>query len=180
MDSTRKRPLEEGPAPPPGDGNTDLNDFLGALLLIAVSVAFAFAALRIPFQSSSWVWYTSPGIFALAMAICLGGCSLFVAYRGFRGWRKNRQEVVQSMGWGDKLRIWGMRRFLGSVAIILVYILILGKVPFMVASVGLILTLGTVFREGRFWDAFRPAIIASAVVVVVAYAITKIFGIMLP
>jgi hypothetical protein len=114
------------------------------------------------------------------MAICLGGCSLFLAYRGFRGWLRNRQDVVPSIGWGERLRLWGMRRFLGSVAIILVYILLLGKVPFMVASVGLILTLGTVFREGRFWDAFRSAIIASAVVVVVAYGITRIFGIMLP
>lgn len=180
MDSAEKRPLEDGLAPPPRDANTDLNDFLGALLLIAVSIAFALAALRIPFQSSSWVWYTSPGIFALVMAICLGGCSLFVAYRGFRGWLRNRQNVVQPIGWGGRLRLWGMGRFLGSVAIVLVYILLLGKVPFLVASVGLILTLGTVFREGRLWDAFRPAIIASAVVVVVAYAITKIFGIMLP
>jgi hypothetical protein len=180
MDSTEKRPLEDGPALPPRDANTYLNDFLGALLLIAVSVVFALAALRIPMQSPSWVWYTSPGIFALVMAICLGGCSLIVACRGFRGWRRTRREVVQPIGWGERLRLWGMRRFLGSVAIILVYILLLGKVPFMVASVGLILTLGTVFREGRFWDAFRPAVIASAVVVVVAYAITKIFGIVLP
>ena len=180
MDSTEKRPLEDGPAPPPRDANTDLNDFLGALLLIAVSVAFAIAALRIPFETSNWVWYTSPGIFALAMAICLGGCSLFVAYRGFRAWLRNRQDVVQSIGWGERLRLWGMGRFLGSAAIILVYILLLRKVPFMVASVGLILTLGTVFREEKLWDAFRSAVIASAVVVVVAYGITKIFGIMLP
>jgi len=180
MDSTEKRPLEDGPAPPPRDVNTDLNDFLGALLLIAVSVAFAIAALRIPFETSNWVWYTSPGIFALVMAICLGGCSLFVAYRGFRAWLRNRQDVVQSIGWGERLRLWGMGRFLGSAAIILVYILLLRKVPFLVASVGLILTLGTVFREGRLWDAFRSAVIASAVVVVMAYGITKIFGIMLP
>jgi hypothetical protein len=180
MDSTKKRPVEDGPAPPPRNASTDLNDFLGALLLIVVSIAFAIAALRIPFETSNWVWYTSPGIFALAMAICLGGCSLFVAYRGFRGWQRNRQELGQSIGWRERLRLWGMRRFLGSVAIILVYILLLGKVPFMVASVGLILTLGTAFREGRFRDAFRSALIASAVVVVVAYGITKIFGIMLP
>jgi len=180
MESTENRIPEKGLAPSPRDANTDRNDFLGALLLFAVSVTFALAALRIPFQSSSWVWYTSPGIFALVMAICLEGCSLFVAYRGFRGRLRNRQEVVQPIGWGERLRLWGMGRFLGSVAIILVYILLLGKVPFLIASVGLILTLGTVFREGRLWDAFRPAIIASAVVVVVAYAITKIFGIMLP
>jgi hypothetical protein len=61
-----------------------------------------------------------------------------------------------------------------------VYILLLGKIPFLVASVGLILILGTLFREGRFWDALRPAMIASVVIVFLAYAIKNIFGIMFP
>jgi hypothetical protein len=73
-----------------------------------------------------------------------------------------------------------MGRFLASMAILLVYILLLGKVPFLAASVGLILTLGTIFREGRFWDALRSAMIASAVIVVLAYAIKNIFGILFP
>jgi len=61
-----------------------------------------------------------------------------------------------------------------------VYIILLGKVPFLVISVGFILTLGIVFREGRFWDALRPSLVAALVVVVLAYAIKKVFGIMLP
>jgi hypothetical protein len=73
-----------------------------------------------------------------------------------------------------------MGRFLVATAIILVYTVLLGKVPFLVVSVGLILTLGTVFREGRFWDALRPSLVAALVVVVLAYAIKKVFGILLP
>ena len=179
MDSAEYKPQEEGQAPPPRDAGADFKDFLGALLLIAVSTAFAVAALRIPFQTSNWVWYTSPGIFALAMAICLGGCSLFVAWRGICGWLKKRRQA-QPLGWAERLRLWGMGRFLASAAMILVYILLLGKVPFLAASVGLILTLGTIFREGRFRDALRPSIIASLVVIAIALAISKVFGILFP
>ena len=144
-----------------------------------MSIAFAIASLRIPFQTSNWVWYTSPGIFALAMAIFLGGCSLFVAYREIRRWLRNRHQA-ESIPWGEGLRRWGMSRFLAAVAIILVYIFLLGKLPFLVASVGLILTLGMVFREGRFLDALRPSIIAALVVVVIALVISKVFGISFP
>ena len=179
MGSTEKRSLEEGQAPPPETPQAHLRDFLGALLLLVVSVTFAIAALQIPFQTSNWVWYTSPGIFALVMAIFLGGCSLFVAFREIRHWRRNRYKA-EPLPLGERLRAWGMGRFLVATAIILVYIILLGKVPFLVISVGFILTLGIVFREGRFWDALRPSLVAALVVVVLAYAIKKVFGIMLP
>ncbi len=170
---------EEGQVPPPEDPAVHFKDFLGAMLLIAVSVVFGIAALRIPFQTPNWVWYTSPGIFALVMAICLGACSLYVAYREFRRWSRSRHEG-ESLHWGERLRQWGMGRFLAATAIILAYILILGKVHFLAASVALVLTLGTVFREGRFVDALRPSVVAVIVVVIVAVIISKVFGIMFP
>jgi hypothetical protein len=179
MDSTGNRALEEGPAPPPEDPGRNLKEFFGALVLISLSIAFAIASLRIPFQTSNWVWYTSPGIFALAMAIFLGACSSFVAHREFRRWLHNRHKA-ESLPWGERLRLWGMGRFLAAVAIILLYIFLLGKLPFLAASVGLILTLGIVFREGRFLDAVRPSIIAALVVVVIALVISKVFGISFP
>jgi hypothetical protein len=73
-----------------------------------------------------------------------------------------------------------MGRFLASVGIILSYLLLLGRVHFLLASVGLILVFGTVFREGRFLDGLRPAIIAALVVVGFSYTIMKIFGIIFP
>ncbi len=174
-----KEAPEEGQSPPPEDPAVHFKDFLGAILLFAVSVAFAIAALRIPFQTPNWVWYTSPGIFALAMAICLGACSLYVACREIRRWSRTRPEG-QSLRWGERLRQWGMGRFLVASAIILAYIFVLGRVPFLVASVALVLTLGTVFREGRFVDALRPSVVAAVVVVVVAVIISRVFGIMFP
>jgi len=179
MDSAEYKSLEEGQAPSPEDSGRNLKDFFGALLIFAVSIAFAIASLRIPFQTSNWVWYTSPGIFALAMAIFMGGCSFFVACREIRRWLRNRQRA-ESIPWGERLRFWGMKRFLTAVAIILVYIFLLGKVPFLVASVGLILTLGIGFREGRFLDALRPSVIAAVVVIAIALLISKVFGIFFP
>jgi len=179
MEPTKDAYPEEGSPSPPGNTRDNLRDFLGALLLFLVSVAFTLAALQIPFTSSSWVWYTSPGIFALVMAICLGLCSLAVGIRGLRGWMRERP-AAGPIRLREGLRRWGMRRFLAATAIILVYIFLLGKVPFLVASVGLVLTLGTVFREGRFLDALRPSVIAAFAVVVVAIIISKVFGILFP
>jgi ABC-type Fe3+ transport system permease subunit len=113
------------------------------------------------------------------MAIFLGGCSLFVAYREIHRYLRIRHKD-ESIPWGKRVRLWGIKRFLASVVIILVYIFLLGKLPFLVASVGLILTLGTVFREGRFLDALRPSVIAALVIVVIALVISKVFGISFP
>jgi len=179
MDSTDNGALEEGQAPPPEDPGRNLKDFFGALALLTLSIAFAIASLRIPFQTSNWVWYTSPGIFALAMAIFLGGCSVFVACREIRRWRRSRHQA-KSIPWGEGLRLWGINRFLPAAAIILVYIFLLGKLPFLVDSVSLILILGIVFREGRFPDALRSSVIASLVVVVITLVIAKVFGISFP
>jgi hypothetical protein len=179
MLSTEKTQPEEGLAPPPETERSHGRDFIGAILLLTVSVFFAVAALQIPFQNPEWKWYTSPGIFALSMAICLGGCSLAVGYRGLRGWLR-RRHTSRPASWREGLRVWGMGRFLASVAIVVVYLLLLGRVPFMLASVGLILVFGTAFREGRFLDGLRPAVIAAVIVVGFSYTIMKIFGIVFP
>ena len=179
MDSFEDGTLEEGQSPPPEDPGRNLKEFFGALALIALSIAFAIASLRIPFQTANWVWYTSPGIFALVMAILLGGCSVFVAGREIRRWLRTRHRA-ETIPWGERLRLWGMPRFLAAVAIILAYIFLLGKVPFLVDSVGLILILGIVFREGRFQGALRSSVIASLVVVVITWVIARVFGISFP
>jgi hypothetical protein len=158
---------------------SDLRDFLGGLLLLAVSVAFAIASLRMPFKSESWEWYTAPGIFALTMAICLGGCGLAVGCRGLRGWRMHRQDTAPP-DWRGGLRAWGMGRFLAAVGTIGVYVILLGRVPFLLASAGLILVFGTVFREGSALGGLRPAIIAAGIIVVFSYAIMTIFGVVFP
>src|SRR5512139_1049276 len=125
---------EEGAAPPPAP-RSDLRDLLGGLLLTVVSAAFAVASLRMPFKSESWEWYTAPGIFALAMAVCLGGCSLAVGCRGLRGWWMHRHDTAPP-DWRGGLREWGTGRFLAAVGTIGVYLILLGRVPFLLASAG--------------------------------------------
>jgi len=178
MSSPANIPQKEG-APPPLAARSDLRDFVGGLLLLAVSVAFAIASLRMPFKSESWEWYTSPGIFALAMAVCLGGCSLAVGWRGLRGGWKRRQETA-APDWRGGLRAWGMGRFLAAVATIGVYLILLGRVPFLLASAGLILVFGTAFRGGNALGGLRPAIIAAGIIVVFSYAIMTVFGVVFP
>ncbi len=171
-------PVEEGAAPPPVTPS-HLRDFLGGLLLLVVSLAFGIAALRMPFRSESWEWYTSPGIFALALAVCLGGCSLAIGCRGLRGWWATRGRSAPP-DWRGGLRDWGMGRFLAAVGIIGVYLILLGRVPFLLASGGLILVFGTLFREGNFLGGLRPAIIAAAIIMMFSYGIMKIFGVVYP
>jgi hypothetical protein len=170
-------PQEE--APPPPAVRSNLRDFLGGLLLLTVSVAFAAGALRMRFKSESWEWYTSPGIFALAMAACLGACSLAVGCRGLRGWWAQRH-ASRPVDWRSELRSWGMARFLAAVGTIGLYLILLGRVPFLLASAALILVFGTVFRQGRALSGLRPAIIAAGIIVVFSYAIMTIFGVVFP
>ncbi len=169
---------EEGAAPPPAP-RSDLRDFLGGLLLSAVSAIFAVASLRMPFKSESWEWYTSPSIFALAMAVCLGTCGLTIGCRGLRRWQAQRGQGGP-FSWRQGLRDWGMGRFLAAVGLIGVYLVLLGRVPFLLASAGLILVFGTVFREGDFIGGVRPSIIAAAIIVAFSYSIMTIFGVVFP
>ncbi len=169
---------EEGTPPPPAV-QSDLRDFLGGLLLSVVSALFAVASLRMPFKSESWEWYTSPGIFALAMAVFLGGCSLVIGCRGLRRWRADRGRTAP-IDWRQGLRDWGMGRFLAAVGIIGAYLVLLGRVPFLLASAGLILVFGTVFREGDYLGGLRPSIIAAVIIVAFSYSIMTIFGVVFP
>jgi hypothetical protein len=170
---------EEGVAPPRAAQRSDVKDLLGALLLLAVSVTFAVASLRIPFTSQSWEWYTAPGVFALAMATCLAVCSLAVGYRGLRGWLKGR-EAAAAADWRDALRAWGIGRFLGSVGVILGYLFLLGKIPFLLASGALILIFGAGFRGRDFLTGLKPATIAALIIAAFSFVIMKVFGILFP
>ena len=178
MDHVTNSLPEEGDAPPPA-ARSHPRDFFGGLLLVAVSVAFGAASLRMPFKNESWEWYTSPSIFALAMAVCLGGCSLAVGCRGLRGFLADRGHGPRP-DWRGGLRAWGMGRFLAAVALIGAYLVLLGRVPFLLASAGLILVFGTLFRDGDFVGGVRPAIIAAGIISLFSYGIMTIFGVFFP
>ncbi len=169
---------EEGSAPPP-DSRAGLRDLLGALLLLTMSGIFIVASFMTPFTGLQWVWYSSPTIFALTMALCLGGCSLVVARRGLAQWRASRA-TAPPLRWREELRAWGMPRFLIAAALILVYLVLLGRIPFLIASCGLIIVFGTAFREDSWIKGLRPSIIAAVCVVGFSMLIMKVFGIVFP
>jgi hypothetical protein len=72
-----------------------------------------------------------------------------------------------------------MGRFLAADGTTGVLIL-LGRVPFLLASAGLILVFGTAFRKVNPFGGLRPAIIAAGIIVVFSYAIMTIFGVVFP
>ncbi len=163
----------------PPDFRAGLRDFFGAMLLILVSFAFGVASFATPFTAQQWVWYSSPTIFALVMAVCLGGCSFVVARRGFRRWQAEKK-AAPPLRWADELRAWGMPRFLAASGIILVYLVLLGRVPFLIASSGLIIVFGTIFREDSWRKGLKPSIIAAVIVVGFSMLIMTVFGIVFP
>ncbi len=169
-----------GLAPGDGDGTRrPRRDFFGALVFAAIAAAFVVQALRMPFRDPSWEWYTSPNVFPLAMALCLGGASLYVAVRGLLGWRANRA-AIPPIRWMQGAREWGMPRFLAGVAAIAVLVALLGRVDFYVLSGASVIVFGVAFRTDPLRKAMKSAGIAAAFVVAFLYAIGKVFGIVFP
>jgi hypothetical protein len=166
---------------PPNQGGEPKprRDFFGALLLLAISGAFVAEALRRPFTGSAWEWYTSPGIFPLGTGACLGVCSLIVAVRGFAGWRAEK-ETIGPIRWVEGLRQWGMARFVAGAAMIVVFLFLLGKLDFYLLAALTIMSFGTIFRSGPLPNALKASFIASSVILVFLYVISRIFGIVFP
>jgi hypothetical protein len=73
-----------------------------------------------------------------------------------------------------------MGRFLAAVGVIGIYLVLLGRVPFLLASAGLILIFGTLFREGDVRAGLRPSLIAAAIIAAFSYTIMTIFGVVFP
>ncbi len=173
-------PEEQGSAPaPPALAAGSLRDWLGGALMTVVAVAFGIGSAQTPFTSPFWVWYTSPTIFALGMAICLGACGIGILVRGWRVWRRHRDTLPN--GWTrGALRAWGLGRFLRGVGIIAVYLALLGRVPFLLAAALLILTVGITFRDGPLAPVLRAAGISAVVIMAILAAFSRIFGVLLP
>lgn len=167
---------------PPDSGGGERRprrDFFGALFLLAISAAFIVQALLMPFTDPSWEWYTSPNIFPLSMAVCLGASTLFVACRGLIGWQVNK-EAIGLLRLVEGAREWGMGRFLAGAFLIAVLIFLLGKINFYVLAPATIMVFGVVFRSDPLAKALKSSLIASAFILAFLYIISKIFGIVFP
>ena len=165
--------------PDQGGERRPRRDFFGALLLLALSSAFVAEAFRRPFTGGAWEWYTSPSIFPLGTSVCLGVCSLILAVRGFAGWRADK-EAIGPIRWAAGLREWGMGRFLAGAAMIVIFLFLLGKVNFYLLAALTITSFGTIFRSGSLSKALQASAVASTVILVFLYIISRIFGIVFP
>jgi hypothetical protein len=104
---------------------------------------------------------------------------LIVAVRGFVGWRADK-EAIGPIRWAAGLRQWGMGRFLAGAAMIVAFLFLLGKVNFHLLAALTIMSFGTIFRSGSMANALKVSAIASAVILVFLYIISRIFGIVFP
>jgi hypothetical protein len=73
-----------------------------------------------------------------------------------------------------------MGRFAAGAAMIVVFLSLLGKVNFYLLAALTIISFGTSFRSGSLSQALKASAIASTVVVVFLYIISRIFGIVFP
>lgn len=169
------------PLPPDGGGEKKeaRRDFFGALFLLAIAAAFVVQALRMPFKDPSWEWYTAPNIFPLAMAICLGLCSLIVGVRGFVRWRAD-PAAVGPLRLVEGAREWGLQRFVAGAVLIAVLIVLLGKVDFYVLAPASVVVFGIAFRSDPLAKALKSSLIAALFVVAFLFVISKVFGIVFP
>ena len=167
--------------PPDGGGGKwrPRREFFGALFLLVIAGAFIVQAVRMPFKDPSWEWYTAPNIFPLGMAVCLALCALFVAVRGFAGWRRDK-DTIAPIRWGDDAREWGMARFVGGALMIAALVYLLGKVNFYLLAPASIIVFGVVFRSDPLARALKSAVIAALFIAAFLYAISSIFGIVFP
>jgi hypothetical protein len=113
------------------------------------------------------------------MAVCLGAAALFVAVRGFVGWRANAT-TIGPIRWAESAREWGLRRFLAGAAMIAGLIWLLGKIDFYLLAPASIIVFGLTFRSDPLAKALKASLIAAVCIVAFLFIISKVFGIVFP
>ena len=169
---------------PPGDGgeNGGRAGISSARWSSSPSAAvFVVQALRMPFKDPSWEWYTAPNIFPLAMAVCLGAAALFVAIRGFVGWRANQDGIgphptgPKAPGNGEWAAVPRRRGDDRGP-----HLVCSGKYRLLPARSGLDHRFRPRFRERSAREGLKASLIAAAFIVAFLFIISKVFGIVFP
>jgi hypothetical protein len=162
-----------------GETRRPRRDFFGAIVFVAIAAFFVVQSLRMPFRDAAWQWYTAPNIFPLAMSACLGAAALFVAVRGFLGWRAQK-DAIGPIHWAASARQWALGRFIAGAAMIAALISLLGRIDFYLLAPASILVIGVAFRSDPLPKASKSSLIAAVFVVALLYVISKVFGIVFP
>jgi len=147
-------------------------EFLASLLLIATSIFVALESLRMP-QRGPIPFVTSPGFFPFLLGVVLLLLSLFVLFDTTRGGGYRQLRV-----WiRDILKSQKFRRLFSIVLLTGGYVLLLGKVPFAVATMAYFFGIFTYLRVG---GPIYIAIYSLGFSLFVAYVLPKLFEMPLP
>jgi hypothetical protein len=105
--------------------------------------------------------------------------ALVVAFRGLRQWSAGKNSMPWD-GLAAESARWGLPRLAWFMVLVIGFLLMLGRVPFWIATSGFILA--TIFStSGNIAGSLRPGLVGAAVVYVIFVLIfQRLFGIALP
>lgn len=155
------------------DSQQQKANFLSALALLAVSAAFILEALRMPRYSQGL--YAAPGFPPFAFGILLGLMALILLVR-----------TMLQGGWKFRLNADHLRRVTASKAVrrvsvmgafIAAFVVLFGKVPFLILSFAFLFGTIWYFKGARLWV---NAIVSAIATAAVWYVFGVVFMVPLP
>jgi hypothetical protein len=167
-------------------------DTASGIAVSAVALFFGIMALRMPWYDSEWGISAAPGLVPLTLSSCLLLCGLFLIIRarvGVTHYEKmeamasatsthdcdDSAETPQASSEGRALT--ETQRVLLTVGLSLAYVLLLGRIPYAVATALYIFVFISVFQGKNYLKAAIISVISSAVV---WFAFARIFFVFLP
>lgn len=165
-------------------------DLTSGLVLVATGAAFFTGSLILPWEGTGYGWFGAPGFVPAILAVMLAGCGLRLIVRAlkekdfyarmaaaedpcFYEDEGEEQEEAVMPAWMEKER----PRALLTVALCTAYILLLGKIPYMVATAAFIAGFILIFRGA---GVVRSVLIGAAASVSIWFVFYKIFAVFLP
>lgn len=169
----------EGVVPPPArpDGRGALADVAAGAGMALLSLFFLINALRMPASSALWTWQNAPGLVPAAIGAVLLSLSTVLTARGLRSHRHSPTPVGSLPAWWSVATNWGAGRVLVALAFALVFILMMGRVPFGPLTAVFVFAMTLAFRGTT---AAKAAIIGIATGITVTLVFTRLFLVPLP
>ncbi len=161
----------------------------------AVALFFAIMALRMPWYDSEWGISAAPGLVPLILSSCLLLCGLFLIIRartkvGVTHYKKMEALVASVSSCDDDddsaetpetssegRALTEAQRVLLTVGLSVAYVLLLGRIPYALATALYIFVFISVFQGKNYLKAAIISVISSAVV---WFAFARIFFVFLP
>ena len=169
------------------------SDMVSGSIIIVVAAFFGIMSLRMPWNASEWGVYAAPGLVPLILSILLLSCGLILMFRA--KWSKAHYDRMERLNAevptcggddetdaastrsSDKSSLSEWQRVLLTVGVAGAYVLLLGRIPYMLATGLFVLAFILAFRGGSI---VKAAITAVATAILVWFVFAKIFLVTLP